>query len=205
MPDLVLGFSDIQKDIARDLIGMGLNVWIANHRSIQEILDYVLTLSSMLGVKEAGEKLVQSMIEKIEQARVEASSYKQRPKVYIEEWDKPLISGIEWFGELVELCGGVNVFEEKSKQPLGKDRIISHLDVIKADPDIMFACWCGKKVDVPSIYEREGYSHLSFIKNNQVFELEAEVFLQPGPAPILSGLEVLRQYFASWQKVLGSY
>lgn len=203
-PDLVLGFSDIQKDIARDLIGMGLNVWIANHRSIQEILDYILTLSSMLGAQEAGEKFVDELIAKIEEAKASAKALSRRPRVYIEEWDEPMISGIQWFSEFVELCGGTNVFHEKSNQSLGKDRVLSHKEVIAANPDIMLACWCGKKVDIESIYNREGYSQLSFIQNKQVYELEPEMFLQPGPAPILSGLEVLSKIFASWQKLAES-
>jgi iron complex transport system substrate-binding protein len=200
-PDLVLGFSDIQKDIAKDLIGMGLNVWIANHRTIEEILSYILTLSSMLGVQEKGVEFVGQLQMKIQTAQEKGKKLKFRPRVFIEEWDEPTICGINWFSEVVELCGGVDVFKEKSQQSLGKDRIIRHSDIIEANPDIMLACWCGKKVDKDSIYSREGFSNLSFIKNKQVFELEPEVFLQPGPAPFVSGIEVLEEIFASWQKL----
>lgn len=200
-PDLVLGFSDIQKDIAKDLIGMGLNVWVANHRSINGVLNYILTLGGMLGVGTKAQILVDDLKRKIDATYESTKNLSLRPRVYIEEWDDPQICGIQWFSELVELCGGKDVFQPQSKGILGQDRIISSNQVVYANPDIMLACWCGKKVDRESIKSREGYSKLEFVGNNRIHELDPAIFLQPGPAPIKDGIAVLQRIFATWNVI----
>jgi iron complex transport system substrate-binding protein len=197
-PDLVLGFSDIQKDIARDLIGAGVNVFIANHRSLDEILNYILLLGRMVDQGEKAIALVDSFKEKLKASRQWAQSLKIKPRIHLEEWDEPLISGIQWFAELVEACGGELCFPEKAKASLAMDRTLSHDQVIAANPDIIFGCWCGKPVDISSIEKREGYAALKAVKNQEIYELEPEIFLQPGPAPFVDGLDIMRQHIENW-------
>jgi iron complex transport system substrate-binding protein len=199
-PDLVIGHSDIQKDIARDLIEKGLNVFIANHRSLHEILQYIQMLSRLVKAEDEGDKLITRLLQKIAYAKKFTKSLQYRPKVYFEEWDEPMISAIKWVSELIELCGGVDINKQKSTGTLAKDRFVSHSDIIRANPDIIFGCWCGKKVKIQSIKTREGYSQINAVKNNQVFELSPEIFLQPGPAPILDGIDILIKYFKELNK-----
>lgn len=198
-PDLVLGFSDIQKDFARDLIGAGLNVFIANHRSLEEILAYIRLIANMVGKQREGELYLEQIELKIKKARAFASSLTIKPKVYIEEWDEPRICAIRWFHELVELCGGDSITKSQSMGSLAKERFIEDQFVIDANPDIILACWCGKKVDKDSISKREGYSELKAIKKGNLFELDPAVFLQPGPAPLVTGIDTLCEIFSSWQ------
>ena len=196
-PDLVLGFSDIQKDIARDLIGAGLNVWISNHRSIQETLDYVLMLGRLVGEEQKAQELVLSWENEIK--RLKAMTHKKRPKIYFEEWDEPQISAIRWVSELIEICGGEDVFKERSAEKLAKGRFVTSQEVIERAPDIIFGCWCGKKVRIDKITERSGWSEIPAVKNQQVFELEPEIFLQPGPALFVDGLRIMAKYLENWQ------
>jgi len=196
-PDLVLGFSDIQKDIARDLIGAGLNVWISNHRSIQETLDYVLMLGRLVGEEQKAQELVLSW--ENETKRLKAMTHKKRPKIYFEEWDEPQISAIRWVSELIEICGGEDVFKERSAEKLAKGRFVTSQEVIERAPDIIFGCWCGKKVRIDKITERSGWSEIPAVKNQQVFELEPEIFLQPGPALFVDGLRIMAKYLENWQ------
>lgn len=197
-PDLVLGFSDIQKEIARDLIGEGVNVFIANHRSLEEILDYVGMLGRMVDAHEKTAALVEGLKKKLEETREWSKSLSIRPKVHLEEWDEPLISGIQWFAELVEACGGELCFPEKSRSSLAKDRYLTHQEVITANPDLIFGCWCGKPVDIHSIERREGYDRIKAVLDKEIYELEPEIFLQPGPAPFVDGLDIMRQHIENW-------
>lgn len=190
--DLVLGFSDIQKDFARDLIGEGQSVYIANHRSISGIITYVNTLGFMVGALKETALLVQKLEAQILKAQNFSKTLKVRPKVYIEEWDEPMICGIQWFSEIVELCGGINITKEKSESGgLARERFVNVEEVVEANPDIILACWCGKKVDIKSIKEREGFGHVKAVQNDWVLELDPAIFLQPGPAPILAGIDII--------------
>jgi iron complex transport system substrate-binding protein len=198
-PDLILGFSDIQKDIAKDLIGAGLNVFITNQRSLNEILDYIMMLGNLVGAGDETRQYIIDLENKIKWARDYSAKFKVKPKVYIEEWDNPQICGIEWFSEIVELCGGEVVHKDKSQSSMATDRIISVSDVASANPDIILACWCGKKVQMGTILERKGFENINAIKNNAIFELEPEIFLQPGPAPIVDGIDILLEIFEKFQ------
>ena len=195
-PDLILGFSDIQKDIAQELIGLGLDVYISNQRSIKDILRYLKVIGGMIGEQQKTEAYIASLLEKINYAKIEAKNFHFRPKVYIEEWNDPRICGIKWFSELVELCGGEDIFAEKSHfGSLAKDRFVSSEEIIKLNPDIILACWCGKKVDLNDFNLRVGWSTIKAVEMGQVFELAPEIFLQPGPAPILEGIDTLLNLF----------
>jgi iron complex transport system substrate-binding protein len=190
-PDLILGFSDIQKDIARDLIGAGMNVWIANHRTLQETLDYVLMLGRLVGEEARAQVLVDGWQHKLEFIRQKTSSWSYRPKVYFEEWDEPQISAIRWVSELITAAGGEDIFAERSSAKLAQGRFCSADEVVKLKPDIIFGCWCGKRVKLDSFATRPGWGGIPAIKNKQVYELEPEIFLQPGPALFVDGLDLM--------------
>ncbi len=194
-PDLIIGYSDIQKDIARDLIERGQNVYISNHRSLDEILDYIHFLARIVGDPAAGNELITKLNNKIKKAQEFAKTLQKKPKVYFEEWDDPVITGIRWVSELIELCGGIDINREKSHGFLAKERFVSHDEIIEKNPDIIFGCWCGKKVKVNQIIEREGFDTISAVQAKRVYELEPEILLQPGPAPILDGIDILMKYF----------
>lgn len=199
-PDLVLGFSDIQKDIARELIGAGLNVFITNQRSIDEIFSYLRQISALVGASQSGEAYVDGLEEKYSSFLKMNALQKCRPKVYLEEWDEPMITGIKWFSQLSVAAGAEVCFTNKSSGSLARDRFVSHEEVIEANPDIILACWCGKKVDIDAIKAREGWDTVEAVKNDQVIELAPEIFLQPGPALFKDGLEILGQVFEKWSK-----
>lgn len=199
-PDIVLGFSDIQQDIAKELIAKGLDVWIANHRSIEGILKYVSTLSKMVDAKEKGEQLIQVLNSKIQQAKEFAKTLKVRPKVYFEEWDDPMITAIEWVNEIIELCGGESITSSVAKQKMAMDRVVTSQFVVENNPDIIFGCWCGKKVKIEKIKQRENWQNIKAVQNNAVYELEPEIFLQPGPAVIIDGIDILMNYFKEWDQ-----
>lgn len=199
-PDLVLGFSDIQKDIAKELIEEGIDVWIANHRSIKDMFRYIKTLSLLVDKKQEGMKLLNRLETKLQEAQAFAKTLKQKPKVYFEEWDDPLISAITWVSEIIEICGGKNIFSENATAVLAKDRFVSHTDIIKNNPDIILACHCGKKVKLNKIKSRENYSSIEAIQKNRVYELEPEIFLQPGPAVILDGIDQIISLFQNFSK-----
>ena len=199
-PDLILGFSDIQKDIAKELIGLGLNVFIANHRSLIQTLDYILNLGSLIGERDKALRLVHSYELSIEKVIENSKSLSANPKVYIEEWDDPMICGIQWFSEIVEVCGGKDICSSKSYGVLAKDRFVSKEFVGAKNPDIILASWCGKKVDLSSFEKRLGWSNINAIKTSHVYELEPEIFLQPGPALFESGLNLLSGIINNWSK-----
>jgi iron complex transport system substrate-binding protein len=198
-PDLVLGFSDIQKDIAKDLIEQGIDVWIANHRSIDDLLKYISTLSKLVDRKDQGNELIEKILRNIQKAQSFSQTLKTKPKVYFEEWDDPLISAISWVSEIIEICGGVNIFKSRASGNLAKERFVTHKEIIEQDPDIVLACHCGKKVKIDKIKSREGYDGLSFMKSGFIFELEPEIFLQPGPAAVLDGIDQIINIIEKWR------
>lgn len=193
-PDLVLGYSDIQKDIARDLIERGQNVWISNHRGLQEVVDYCGTLAALVGSSDAFFKLFQKWQDKIAEAKQFARELQQHRgeiKVYIEEWDEPRISGIRYFSELVELCGLSDINRHLRCGFKASERFPEEEYIISKNPDLIFGCWCGKKVNIESIKNRSGWGGLAAISSNSIYELPPEIFLQPGPALFEDGIDFL--------------
>jgi iron complex transport system substrate-binding protein len=188
-PDLVIGFSDIQKDIARELVGRGLNVYISNQRSLQEVLDQILLLGRLIGEEAKAEKLVQDFSRKLEDYRNKSRS-KPRIKVYFEEWDQPRLSAIQWVSELIEATGGENIFKHKTGS-LASQRAVTDEEIVALNPDVIIGCWCGKKVNVESFQHRPEYHRINAIKNNHVIEVDPAIFLQPGPALFVDGLSRL--------------
>ncbi len=194
-PDLIVGYSDIQKDIARDLIEGGFNVWISNHRSLNEVLDYLLALGSLVGAREKSIEIIEGYRKKLNEFKLMALELSWCPRVYIEEWDEPRISGIRYFSELVEICGGKNIFSDLADGFLAKERFVSDQQVIEKDPEVILACWCGKKVDIESFQKREGWLNMSALQYHNIYELDPAIFLQPGPALFEDGLDILYKLF----------
>lgn len=185
-PDLVIGFSDIQKDIAKELIGRGLNVYVTNQRSLQEILDQILLLGRLIGEESKATILVEEFSQKLESFR-EKSKTRPKVKVYFEEWDHPRLSTIRWVSELIEATGGENIFKHKTGS-LASERAVTDEEIVALNPDVIIGCWCGKKVDTASFAQRPDFEKISAIKRKQVYEVDPAIFLQPGPALFVDGL-----------------
>lgn len=190
-PDLIIGFSDIQAQLAHDLIKANLPVLIFNQRSIQEILDVIMTIGNIVGEHQRVRELVQGYVHRLDAARARTEAQARRPKVYFEEWDDPQICSIQWVSELIELAGGSNIFHQASSGKLAKDRFVSHQDVIEANPDVIIGSWCGKPVDIESIRVREGYQAVRAVELGRIHEISSTIILQPGPACLTDGLDAL--------------
>jgi iron complex transport system substrate-binding protein len=197
-PDLVVGFSDIQADLARDLIAANLPVLIFNQRSIQEILDVIVSLGGMVQCRVEAERLVTGYIEGLDAARLRGDARKHRPRVYFEEWDDPMISGIEWVSELIEVAGGEDIFRDRARGKLAKDRFVDEAEVVERDPEIMLACWCGKALDRASVHRRETMGSIQALRDGRLIEIPPEIILQPGPACLSDGLERLEEIIAAY-------
>lgn len=203
-PDLVIGFSDLQADIAAELIRSGVNVWVLNHRSVEEILNMILTLGAMVGAADAAKTLVQNYIDNIERIRAQSLQFDKKPSVYFEEWDDPLFSGIRWVSELIEIAGGTDCFPELSRESLGKNRIIADPNtVIDRQPDIIIGSWCGKKFRPEKVAARPGWDQIPAVQNNQIIEIKSADILQPGPAALTDGLSQLHDIILHWQNMQG--
>jgi iron complex transport system substrate-binding protein len=198
-PDLVLGFSDLQADIARDLAKAGLNVVLFNQRSVDEILSMVLMLASMVGANDRGQKLVGELQKNLDDVRAAGAMLKRRPKVYFEEWDEPMISGIRWVSELVEIAGGEDVFREKSfaKEAIG--RIVADgNEVVRKEPDIILGSWCGKKFRAEKVAARPGWDVIPAVRDRRLYEIKSAEILQPGPAALTDGVLHIHEILAAW-------
>ena len=187
-----IGFSDIQSDLAAKLIKANQQVLIFNQRSIEEILEVILTIGRIVSAENKAEKLVEGYRISISEAKEKADSLKKRPRVYFEEWDEPTFSAIRWVSELIEIAGGVDIFSEKSHGKLAVEREIQWSDVVERDPEVILASWCGKPVDVDSIRKRPGWASISAIKNDRIYEIDPSIILQPGPASLTDGLKVIQ-------------
>jgi iron complex transport system substrate-binding protein len=193
-PDLVIGFSDLQADIARDLARAGLNVLLFNQRSVQEILDMILRLSALVDAAERGAQLVRQMEEGLAQIRSAASSFSRRPRVYFEEWDEPMISGIRWVSELVEIAGGEDVFPELAASHAASGRIVADPKlVVERDPQVILGSWCGKKFRPERVAARPGWDRIAAVRNGELHEIKSADILQPGPAALTDGVRRIHE------------
>ena len=179
-PDFAVGFSDIQADIARDLIRAGVEVWISNHRSVEGILDYIRRLGSLVGAAEKADAYVRSAQAHIAEVERAAASLPRRPSVYFEEWNDPLISGIAWVSELIERAGGDDIFPELRAKRSAPERVVSPEQVLDAKPDIILASWCGKPVKTVAIASRPGWQDLAAVRQGRIWEIASADILQPG-------------------------
>lgn len=199
-PDLVLAFSDIQADIVADLARAGLAVHLFNQRDIAGILAMIRTLGALIGVADKAEALVRKLETRIETVAREASGSARRPRVYFEEWDAPIITGLGWVSELIEIAGGLDIFPEKRTEAAARDRIVSVDDVAARAPEIILASWCGKKVRPETIRTRPGWEHVPAVASGDIYEIKSPLILQPGPAALTDGLDAIRAALALWEK-----
>ena len=196
-PDLVLGFSDLQAGIATELIRAGIEVHIFNQRSVEEILEFIGMLGRMIGLPRRAQALVGQLRSGIENARRAASRLPCHPRVYFEEWDQPLISGIRWTAELITIAGGEDCFPELSVQPGAQQRIIADpSEVVRRAPEVLIASWCGKKFNPAHVLERPGWASIPALRDRRLFEIKSCDILQPGPAALTDGLRQLRTIIA---------
>jgi iron complex transport system substrate-binding protein len=198
-PDLAIGFSDIQADIARELIKQGIEVWISNHRSVTGILGYVRRLGAMVGAGERAEAYAAQLEQRLGELRAEAAAMAGRPRVYFEEWDEPMISGIAWVSELIGIAGGQDVFAERALCSLAKDRIIADpAEVVRRAPDIILGSWCGKRFRPEQVRARPGWQQVPAVRDGELHEIKSPLILQPGPAALTDGVQAMRRIFRAW-------
>jgi iron complex transport system substrate-binding protein len=193
-PDFVIGFSDIQADIARELIAAGVEVWISNHRSVAGILDYIHRLGALVGAADKADALASHAVQHIAQVENAAKMLPHRPRVYFEEWDEPMISGIRWVAELVRIAGGDDIFPELAEKCLARDRIIADAnEIVRRAPDIIIGSWCGKKFRPEKVRARPGWDTIPAVRAGQLHEVKSPIILQPGPAALFDGLDELHR------------
>lgn len=203
-PDLVVGFSDIQAEIARHLIKEGVEVWISNHRTVDGILGYVRRLGAMVGRASEADAWARRLAAHVETVQRSGASLPKRPRVYFEEWDDPMISGIGWVSELIEIAGGEDVFADNARSGLAKDRIIADpAEVVRRRPDLLLASWCGKKYQPERVWARPGWEELEAVRARRAFEIPAEIILQPGPAALSDGLDRIHHLIVEWATKTG--
>ena len=198
-PDLVIGFSDMQAELANKLIRAGLQVLITNQRSIEEIFDTLRMVSNIVGASDKGDTWEADTRAAHQTMRLVSQSWHALPKVYFEEWDEPMISAIQWVSELVGIAGGVDVFPELGVQSLGKNRVIADpLEPMRRAPDIIVGSWCGKKFRPEKVAAREAWQKVPAVHNGDLFEIKSCDILQPGPAALTDGLAQLHTIFSNW-------
>lgn len=198
-PDLVLGFSDLQADIAARLVRAGVEVHVFNHRSIEGILRMIRTVGAMVGCVERTQQLLQTLAAGLDDVRKRAAGLPRRPRVYFEEWDEPQISGIRWVSELMELAGGEDCFPELAAEALGRDRIIADpQEVVRRSPDIILGSWCGKKFQPASVSARPGWADVPAVRDGFVREIKSAIILQPGPAALTEGVRAIQEVILEW-------
>jgi iron complex transport system substrate-binding protein len=202
-PDLVLTFSDLQADIVAELIRNNVAVHAFNQRDISGILDMIRTLGALVGAEKKAETLAQSLASRVNGVHERALRLPRRPRVYFEEWDEPMISGIGWVSELIEAAGGIEVFPQLAARKNAKDRIVSPDDVIAARPDIIVGSWCGKKFVPARVAARPGFAEVPAVAKGWLREIKSTVILQPGPAALTDGLDQLAGIMTDWAEAIG--
>lgn len=197
-PDLIIGFSNMQADIARDLIRAGRNVLITNQRSVEEILQTILLVGSLVDAAGKAAHLVSELRQGLDHIATAAGRFRRRPRVYFEEWMDPLISGIRWVEELVECAGGRPVFPELRGEHDAVKRIVQPDAVIARDPEVIIGSWCGRKVNPQHIAARPGWDQISAVRNGQIHEVKSTLILQPGPASLTDGVREIHAILAAF-------
>ncbi len=200
-PDCVIGFSDLQADIASQLVKKGVQVTIFNQRSVAEIFSMLFQLAAMVGQQTRGLELIQAMQSRLLAIEQEAVTLKRRPRVFFEEWYDPHISAIAWVSELMGIAGGDDCFPELAAKAMGKDRIIADGgEIVQRNPDIIFGSWCGRKFRPDHVRGRSGWEGVNAVRNNQLFEIKSAEILQPGPASLTDGVEQLHRIIMQWSR-----
>jgi iron complex transport system substrate-binding protein len=196
-PDLVFAFSDLQADIAAELIRRGVTVFTFNQRSIVEIMEMILMIGRIVGCAEKAAQLVTTLQTDMDAIAASASRFPYRPRVLFEEWYDPLISGIRWVDELIEIAGGASLFPELRECQGAKDRIVNPAVVVERDPQVIIGSWCGRQVKKDLIRAREGWANISAVRHDRIYEIKSAYILQPGPAALTEGLRQLHAILAN--------
>jgi iron complex transport system substrate-binding protein len=202
-PDFVIGFSDIQAEIASELIKHGVEVWISNHRSVDGILDYIRRLGALVGAGEKTNAYADELQRGLDVIGHEAARLPRRPKVYFEEWDEPMITGIRWVAELIRIAGGDDVFPERAAESLAKQRILEDADeVVRRAPDIILGSWCGKRFRPERVAARPGWDAIPAVRDGELHEIKSPIILQPGPAALTEGVTEIARIIRTWASLL---
>ena len=200
-PDCVFGFSDLQADIASELVKRGVQVTIFNQRSVEEIFSMLYQVAAMVGRAEEGLKLLEGIRARLLAIDVAGRALPRRPRVFFEEWDEPHISAIRWVSQLVGIAGGDDIFPELARQSLGKDRIVADAgEIVRRNPDIVIGSWCGKKFRAEKVAARAGWESVNAVREGQLFEIKSADILQPGPAALTDGVEQLHRTIVEWSR-----
>ncbi len=203
-PDLVFGFSDLQADIAAELIREGIEVYVLNHRDVNGILRMIRSVGRLVDAKEKADALANTYEQRIAEIKAITDTWDVKPIVYFEEWFEPIISGIGWVSELIEIAGGIDCYAENAKHQGGKDRIVANpLEVVSKSPDIIIGSWCGKKFHPEKVGLREGWADVPAVKTGDVYEIKSAYILQPGPAALTEGLDQLFEITSDWHRKHG--
>ena len=198
-PDFVIGFSDIQADIASELIKRGVEVWISNHRSVVGILDYIRRLGALVGAADKADALATRLQQGLDDIADAARVLPRRPKIYFEEWDEPPITGIRWVAELIRIAGGEDIFPERAAESLAKHRILEDPEeVIRRAPDIIMGSWCGKKFRPDKVAARPGWNAIPAVRDGELHEIKSPLILQPGPAALTDGVTAIAAIIRAW-------
>lgn len=203
-PDLVLGFSDLQADIAADLVKRGVEVHVFNHRSVAGILRMIRCLGAMVACASKADRLAADLEGRVNEVRRRAASLPRRPRVYFEEWDDPMISGIRWVSEVVAAAGGDDCFPELAGESLATNRIIADpATVVERAPDLILGSWCGKKFRPERVATRPGFAAIPAVRDGQLHEVKSAIILQPGPAALTDGLDRIHEIVTDWANAAG--
>jgi iron complex transport system substrate-binding protein len=198
-PDCVFGFSDLQADIASELIRKGVQVTVFNQRSVEEIFSMLYQVAAMVGQPQRGLDLLAQMRGCLQEIEAIGKALPRRPRVYFEEWDEPPISAIRWVSELTRIAGGDDCFPELAQMAMGKDRIVADPgEIVRRNPDIVVGSWCGKKFRPEKVAARAGWAEVNAVKTGQIFEIKSADILQPGPAALTDGVEQLHRIVMAW-------
>jgi iron complex transport system substrate-binding protein len=197
-PDLVVTFSDLQADIAADLIRRGLNPHAFNQRTVAGILDMIRMLGAMVDASDRAEQLIAALEARLAEARNRAECLPKRPRVFFEEWDEPLISGIGWVSELVEIAGGIDIFADRRNQGAAKDRVVAVEGVVARAPELIIGSWCGKKFRPERVAARPGFAQILAVQHQDSHEIKSSLILQPGPAALTDRLAELQEIIERW-------
>jgi len=197
-PDLVLTFSDLQADIVAELIRRGLDVHAFNQRNVAGILDMIRTLGAIVDAGERALQLVGTLTARLMQVKSGSERLPRRPRLFFEEWDEPLISGIGWVSELIEIAGGVDIFADLRNRGAARDRVVTAEEVVRRQPDLIIGSWCGKKFRPERVAARPGFAQIPAVRQQDLYEIKSSLILQPGPAALTDGLAALQAIIAQW-------
>jgi iron complex transport system substrate-binding protein len=195
-PDLALAFSDLQAELAAELVKRGIAVVTFNQRSVADILQMIRMLGGLVGCQREAEELADRLEADLDRIRDAASRFPVKLRTFFEEWDDPLISGIRWVEELIEVAGGAPIFPELSNGRLARDRIVDPAEVARRDPQVIVASWCGKKMKKATIVSRPGWDRVSAVRDDRIYEIKSTYILQPGPACLTDGVRQLHEIFS---------